>query len=277
LKRILFLLIFLWPISGLTQVTNEESREAARTIGTWLSESTGHYDFLSATPVGPKRAGKKFFIRGYPDMQTASDYGMSQSAIARDDEVTKAYQVLGFNTNNLQKTLTLNRFHLAWNFANRHDFSFSYLSSLDGIKGWGIGYKRVLLQTGVFYLSWRGQYGRAQLEDYFENINYAQDLSASLYLRLFDVYAGIKHSFGYTSFDSPVSQLEISRLYYSSNLNQLSPFYGFWIATSTNSRFSFQMNHLGEEYIYSGKFSLWFDALLPTANNWFRDPRYIKQ
>jgi hypothetical protein len=55
------------------QVTYDESLEAARTIGTWLSKSTGHYDFLSATPVGPKRAGKKFFIRGFPDMQTASD------------------------------------------------------------------------------------------------------------------------------------------------------------------------------------------------------------
>lgn len=259
------------------QVTYDESLEAARTIGSWLSKSTGHYDFLSATPVGPKRAGKKFFIRGYPDMQTASDYGVSYMQVPRDSDVTTAYETLGFETRKMSRTIDLSRFHLAMSFANQHDFTFSYLSSIDGIKGWGVGYKHVLFNYRYFYISHRAQYGRASLTDYFENINVTNDLSMSLYLRQFDIYAGMKHSFGSAQFEAPNASLELPRVYYSTKINELDYFYGFWVATSVNSRIALQVNQLGKEFAMTGKFSLWFDSILPTANNWFRDPRYIKQ
>jgi hypothetical protein len=270
-----FLILFCQNL--LAQVTYEESVEAARIIGTWLSKSTGHYDFLSATPVGPKRAGKKFFIRGTPDMQTASDYGASYMQVSRDENVTTAYETLGFDTSSMSKTIEMNRFHLAISFANKHDLSFSYLTSIDGIKGWGVGYKRVLFQWRYFYISHRMQYGRAKLDDYFESINVDNDLSFSLYLRLFDIYAGVKHSFGQAQFNAPSATLELPTVYYSNAFNELDYFYGAWIATSTNSRFALQVNKFGEEFTYTGKFSLWFDSIFPTANNWFRDPRYIKQ
>ena len=263
--------------SANSQVTYDESVAAARVIGSWLSKSTGHYDFLSATPVGPKRAGTKFFIRGWPATQMASDYGISYSQVARDSEVSDAYEVLGFNTNGVSKTINMNRFHLALNFANKHDFTFSYLSSVDGLKGWGVGYKRVLYQYRYFYLSYRAQYGRSKKEDYFDNINVTNDLSASLYFRVIDFYAGFKHAFGSIDFEAPVPALRLPRIYYSSALNQLDYFYGIAVATSTNSRLNLQLNQFGEEFAISSKFSLWFDSLLPTASNWFRDPRHIKQ
>lgn len=275
--RFFALILFFSCGSVKAQVTYRQSLEAARTIGTWLSKSTGHYDFLSATPVGPKRAGKKFFIRGYPDMQTASDYGLSYMMVNRDNEVTNAYEVLGFNTSNMSDSLGLNRFHLALNADNKHDFTFSYLSSLDGVRGWGLGYKHVLFNYRYFYISHRMQYGRAGLRDYFDNINITNDVSMSLYMRLFDIYAGVKHSFGSSKFETSNAALELPTVYYSSPLAKLDSFYGLWVATSTNSRLSLQINQFGKEFSYSGKFSLWFDSLIPTSDNWFRDPRYIKQ
>lgn len=276
MRTFVLVLFFLsMPLSA--QVTYDQSLDAARTIGSWLSKSTGHYDFQSATPVGPKRAGKEFFLRGFPRLQTASDYGLSYMQVPMDDTVISAYQVLGFDTNNMNRTIEMNRFHLALSFANKHDLSFSYLSSFDGIKGWGIGYKKVLYNYRYFYLSYRAQYGRASLDDYFNNINVNNDLSMSIYLRLIDFYAGVKHSFGSAQFESPNSALELPKVYYSTQVNSLDYFYGLWIATSTNSRISLQVSQFGRELSYTGKFSLWFDSILPTANNWFRDPRYIKQ
>jgi hypothetical protein len=76
---------------------------------------------------------------------------------------------------------------------------------------------------------------------------------------------------------APNAALELPRVYYSTQINELDYFYGAWLATSVNSRLALQVNQFGRELAITGKFSLWFDSILPTANNLFRDPRYIKQ
>ena len=270
-------LLYLLSNSLLAQVTYEESRQASITVGKWLSKSTGHYDFLSATPVATKRGGEHFSIVGSPNIQTASDYGISYTQVPRDNNVTSAYQVLGFDTSDFSHTIDLTRFQLSLGFNHKHDFTFSYLTSTDGISGWGVGYKRVLLDYRHFFFSYRAQYARSKLDAYFDNMSITNDLSASLHFQLIDIYSGVRHSMGRLNFDSSIPQLSLPQVNFFSKLSELEYFYGVVLSTSLNSRLTFQLNQIGEEYSLAGKFSLHFDSLLPTINGWFRDPRYIKQ
>jgi hypothetical protein len=258
------------------QVTVQESQKAAKTIGKWLSKTTGHYDFQSATTVNPKRAGKKFF--GIPDMQMASDYGISYMQAPRTDEVTKAYQTIGADTTNMASSLKLPRVHLNLGFANKHDFNFSYLlPSDDDIQGWGVGYKRVLWQWRYLFLSYRFGYARSSRENYFSATSYVNDLSASIYLRLIDLYAGMRHWSGKVRFDSTIPQLQLQPIEYFSTASEIEPYVGVIAATTTHTRLTLEASSLSDSFSVAGKFSFHFDSLFPTFENWFRDPRYIKQ
>jgi hypothetical protein len=271
----LFLFIFCPRLFA--QVTYEQSRQASVTVGKWLSRSTGHYDFLSATPVGPKRPGKKFFIIGTPAMQTASDYGISYSQAPRDEEVTQSLNTLGFDTRNLSRVLDMHRFHVNLGFANKHDFTFSYLQNMEGLRGWGVGYKRVLYQYRYFYLTGRTQYARSNRENHFDSVAITHDLSASLYFVLVDIYAGARHAAGRVNFESDVPALRLPPVRFFSDISEIEYYYGVAFATTTNTRISFNVNQLGKELAVAGKLSFRFDSLLPSMDNWFRDPRYIRQ
>jgi hypothetical protein len=149
LKRTIFILLITISNLSFAQITYQQPRIASQTIGRWISKSTAHYDFLSATPVGLKRAGDKFFIVGEPAMQRASDYGFSYMQAIRDEEVTDAYQNLGFDTSTMARQIDFTRFHLALGFANRHDFSFSYMRSTESVNGWRIAYKKVFCSERI--------------------------------------------------------------------------------------------------------------------------------
>lgn len=259
-----------------SQVTYDQSKKASRVIGKWLARSSGHYDFLSATSVNPKRAGDRFF--GLPDMQTASDYGISLMNAPRDKEVTEAYRTIGADTSSMERSISLSRLHVNLGFANKHDFSFSYqLPTRDEIQGWGAGYKRVLFTDHIFYLSWRLNYSRSSKENYFESSSLMNDLSISLYLRLIDLYAGVRHWSGKVKFNSSIPELRLPTVEYFSTSDEIEHYFGVLLATTMNTRFTMEANSIGKEYAVAGKFSFHFDSLLPTFNNWFRDPRYIRQ
>jgi len=258
------------------QATVSESQKAAKTIGMWLSKNSGHYDLQSATTINPQRAGKKFF--GIPDMQMASDYGISYMQAPRTHEVTNAYKTIGADTSNMASSLKLARFHLNLGFANKHDFTFSYLlPSDDEIKGWGLGYKRVLARLRYIYFSYRLGYARSSRDDYFSATSYVNDLSLSVYLRLLDVYAGIRHWSGKVRFDSTIPELQLQPIEYFSTASEIEPYFGVIAATTTNTRMTLEASSLGDSYVVTGKFSFHFDSILPTFENWFRDPRLIKQ
>ena len=276
MKRLSIFVTYLLFNPAFAQVTESQSKNAALAIGKWLSKSTGHYDFQSATTVNPKRAGTKFF--GIPDMQTASDYGISLLASPRIDEVTNAYQTIGANTSSMEDVLWIPRFHVNWGFDNKHDITFSYImANSNEITGWGLGYKRVIGKTNYLYLTYRLNYARSQREDYFENTSVMNDLSVSLYLRLIDFYLGVRHWAGKVSFQSTNPALALPDVYYFSTASEIEHYFGVIGALTTNSRLTLEANSLGEDYAIAGKLSLHFDSLLPTLNNWFRDPRYIKQ
>jgi hypothetical protein len=275
-EKLSFLIVIFIVTPALGQVTEAQSKKASKVIGTWLSKSTGHYDFLSATTVNPKRAGDKFF--GIPDMQMASDYGLSLMDAPRDDKVTEAYETIGAETSSMDQSLRIPRFHLNLGFANKHDFTFSYLlPNPDEISGWGLGYKRVIGKTNYFYLTYRLNYSRSHRENYFENRSVMNDLSFSLYLRLIDFYGGIRHWAGKVSFDSTIPALELPEVHYFGTASEIEHYFGVIAALTTNSRLTIEANSLGGKYAVAGKLSFHFDSLLPTFNNWFRDPRYIKQ
>jgi hypothetical protein len=273
---ILNLALLLCPIAR-AQITYQESRNASIIIGKWLSKSTGHYDFYSATSVATKRAGKKFF--GIPDLQMASEFGVSQMQAPRDEDVTKAYEVIGADTSNMSNSLSLTRFHVNLGFANQHDFTFSYLTSpIDQIKGWGLGYKHVLAHQGYGYLSYRLHYARAERDNYFTSNSYTNDLAVSLYLRLVDIYVGFRHWSGKVDFNSTVPELKLPEVNYFSTASEIEHYYGIILALTTNSRFTMEANSLGKQKSIIGKLSFHFDSLVPTTDSgWFRDPRYIKQ
>ena len=272
------LLIFytlLWA-SADAQVTEQQSRKASRVIADWLIKSSGHYDFQSATTVNPMRAGSKFF--GLPDLQMASDYGISYFAVPRTQGVTEAYETMGADTSQMKETLGLSRLHVNFGFANKYDFTFSYhLPTADKIQGWGVGHKRVLIQEGPFFLSYRLNYARSSREDYFSSYSFTNDLSVSLYLRLLDFYAGLRHWAGKVYFQSSTPALRLPAVDYFGTASEIAHYFGIIAATTTNSRVNFEANSMGKTYALSAKFSFHFDSLLPTMNNWFRDPRYIKQ
>jgi hypothetical protein len=258
------------------QVTEQESRKAAKTIGMWLSKTTGHYDLQSATTVNPKRAGDKFF--GIPDVQMASDYGISYMQAPRTDDVTNAFKTIGADTSNMASTVKLPRFHLNLGFANKHDFALSYLlPGPDEINGWGLGYKRVLWRMRYLYFSYRFGYARSSRDDYFTATSYVNDLSASLYLRLIDIYTGVRHWSGKVKFESPVPELQLQPIEYFSTASEIEPYVGIIAAMTIHSRLTLEVSSLSESYSVTGKFSFHFDSLFPSFENWFRDPRYIKQ
>lgn len=278
-KSLLFILFFtqsFFCLNSFAQVSFEDSKAASITIGKWIAKSTGHYDFLSATSVAVKRAGSKFF--GKPDLQMASEYGFSYSQAPRSDEVTAAYQTIGADVSSMNDSLSLTRFHLNLGFENKHDFSLSYLTSpTDRVKGWGIGYKRVLATNHYLYLTYRLHYSNAEHEQTFKAQSLSNDLSASLYLRLIDIYVGARHWSGKVRFNSEVQQLQLPDVEFFSDTSELETYYGLMIASSTNSRLSVEGNTLAGEKMITAKFSLRFNSLLPTRGGWFRDPRHIKQ
>ncbi len=275
---LIFITLLFFSSLGRAEITLEESKQAAEVIGKWFSKATGHYDFLSATPVAPKRAGKKFMITIAPDMQMASDYGVSYMQVPRDDKVTAAYEKLGIDTSTMAKSLGLSRLHINLGFDNKHDFTFSYLATLDKkFSGWGGGYKRVLYQLGVFYFSYRLQYSRSEREEYYFHEGVTNDFSASLYLRLIDIYGGVRHSIGKVKFKSSIPELQLPDVKFISPVNELEYFYGVSIATSKNTRLCLQGTKLGNEVAVAAKLSFHFDSLLPSGEGWFDDPRYIKQ
>lgn len=260
-----------------TAVTFDESRAASTVIGKWLSRSTGHFDFYSATPVAPKRAGERFMITVVPSKQFASDYGLSYQQITRDQNVNGAYQTLGFNTDEFSKTIELSRIHANFGITNKYDLTLSYLFSPDKISGWGVGFKNVLFNYRHLYFSHRIQAGHSKLEAYFDNWVMVNDLSMSLYFTLVDFYGGVRHSAGKVRFYSAISALNLPPINYVSSLSELEYFYGVVLAPSFNTRLTFQANKNGEELSLGAKFSFHFDSILPSASGWFKDPRYIKQ
>lgn len=275
--RIIACLILFISARSYAIVTADESRAASETIGKWLSRSTGHFDFYSATPVAPKRAGDKFMITIAPNKQYASDYGVSFQQIKRDQKVTQAYETLGFNTDQFSKTINFTRIHANFGITNDYDFTLSYLMSSDDISGWGVGLKQLLIKYRYFYLSHRIQVAHSKLPNYFDNWVLVNDLSMSLYFTLIDFYTGIRHSAGRVRFFSSLSDLSLPPFNYIAGLSDLEVYYGLVFATSYNTRLTLQANKNGEEFSYGLKFSFHFDSLLPTATDWFKDPRYIKQ
>lgn len=276
MKKLSLLFLIFVLTSAYGQVTEAQSKKSSQIIGKWLSKSTGHYDFQSATTVNPKRAGSKFF--GIPDMQMASDYGISLMDAPRSDEVTNAYETIGADTSDMDRSLRIPRFHANWGFANRHDLTFSYLmSNPDDITGWGLGYKRVIGRTNYVYLTYRLNYSRSARENYFNNRSFTNDLSLSLYLRLIDFYVGVRHWAGKVSFDATIPALELPEVEYFSTASEIEHYFGLIAALTTNTRLTLEANSLGDRYAVAGKLSLHFDSLFPTFNSWFRDPRYIKQ
>lgn len=272
------LLSFFWGATALAELTFEESRKAATTIGKWLSKSSAHFDYLPASPIAPKRAGETFFVRGSKaPLQTASDYGLSMAEVPIDNDVSRAYQLMGFAPNEIARTIYLDRVHLGWGLGNLTDFTLSYFHSTDGMRGWGAGLKRVFSSDGRYYFSYRLQYGRSQLDNYFENISINQDVIASYYLRLIDLYAGIRHSYGKISFESSRQELKLPTAEFFGTVSELELFYGITIATTLNTRITLQSNQVGGAFSWAAKFSLHFDSLLPTMTRWFGDPRALKQ
>lgn len=277
IKFIVLLLIILELKSALAQVTSADSTRASTVIAKWLSKSTGHYDFLSATTVNPKQKGRRFF--GIPNMQMASDYGISYMESPRDQNVTNAYDTIGADTTDMKRALQIPRFHLALGFANKHDFTFSYiLPQIDEVKGWGIGYKRVLWQHAhTLFFSYRANYSQSSKAEYFKSTSLMNDLSISIYLRLVDLYAGVRHWTGRVNFESSIPELQLPEVEYFSKASEIERYFGLIAATTTNTRFTLEANTIGRKYAVGAKFSFHFDSIFPTMDNLFRDPRYIQQ
>jgi hypothetical protein len=261
--------------SSFASRTYEESKSAATTIGKWISSSASHYELISATPLGPRRAGKKFFVKTAP-LQMASDYGISFMRAPTSDDLKDAYRTLGFDTSAMARALYLTRLHAAWSFGNAHDFSYSYLLSKD-LSGWGLGYKRVFHQAGPRYFSYRIGYSHTERENWYRGDQIATEVAASLYMRLVDFYGGLRHVFGRVEFQSSVPELRLPAISYFAGLEDLEYFLGVVLATSVNTRMTFQMNLVREELKVAGKFSFRFDELYPTSGNWLKDPRALKQ
>jgi hypothetical protein len=82
---------------------------------------------------------------------------------------------------------------------------------------------------------------------------------------------------GEISFQSDIPSLQLPEAKFGNDQIKLESFYGIVIATSVNSRLAIQANKWDQDYSIAAKFSLRFDSLFPTANNWLKDPRYLKQ
>lgn len=251
---------------------------ASEAIGKWLIKSTSHNDFTSASPLSPKRAGSRFMITEMPPMQFASDYGFSMSRAPLDAKVIAAYGVIGTPASALPKYMELNRFHLGFGLGTLNDITASYLMAQDStLRGWGIGYKRILWRAGPFFFSYRIQYSQSERADFFKQQSISNDFSCSMYLVLLDVYGGVRHTMGKINFNSPIPQLTLPEIKYFSKVDELEYFYGITAALSTRIRLTIQGNKVGDEYSIGAKFSLRFHSLFPQLGSLFVDPRYIKQ
>lgn len=253
--------------------TEDQSINASTKIGRWLSRSTSHYDFVSATPVGPLRSGRKFFVRSKP-LQMASDYGVSYSEVPITSDIKQAYQAFGIPTTNLGGTWRLSRLHAIWSFANTHDFSYSWLYS-DQLTAWGLAYKYVFDQLGPYYFSYRFGFSNAQKHNFYSGQEISNEVSASWYLIVADFYVGARHTFGQGQFSSDVAALSLPRFTYISPFHEIQYYIGATLAPSTHTRINLQIGYSNQETYITGKFSFRFDELYPTMENWFRDPRYL--
>jgi hypothetical protein len=276
-KLFLFLAFFLGSKAS-ADLTYEESRRAAMEIGKWLSKSCSHFDFTSASPISPKRAAESMFLKNFKiPVQKASDYGFSISETPITPDALNAYRLFGYAESDIPKTLYLDRLHLNWGIGNTTDFTFSYFHSAEGVRGWGAAVKRILQKENRYYLSYRVQIGRAQLNNYFDNISINQDLMASYYLRLVDLYVGLRHTYGKVNFEASKKELQIPPAEFFSAMDEIDLFYGIVFATTYNTRLTLQGLHGDGVFSWSAKFSFHFDSLTPTDTNWFGDPRAIKQ
>jgi hypothetical protein len=159
---------------------------------------------------------------------------------------------------------------------NKYDLTFSYAMSQDGIKAYGIGFKRQLIRFQIFSLAYRIQLSQSSYQNNFKLYSITNDLSMGLYFKLIDFYAGIKHYAGSVNFYSRTSALKIPRINFISNEKELDYFYGVVLAPTYAIRLTFQIDKQLTETIFSAKFSLHFYSLLPSFRNWFKDPRYIR-
>lgn len=275
LKIISVSLILIFGGFANAQTSFSDSKRASAVIGQFFSETTRHKDFLSASPVGQQRSGEVMFVHEQP-IQYASDYGVSFESVPYSRAVLNSYRTLGIATGGLAKSIDVPRAHLALNFANRFDLTASYILS-DEFSGWGFGLKSVLYREGAFFFSHRIHYSRSERTNYFENQSFTNEFQASLYYRLFDWYAGVSHSMGKVEFRSTVPALRLPEVSYLADLSQLQFFYGVTVASTTNTRVTLQANHSQSDFWVSAKLSLHFDSLFPTWNDWFADPRRIKQ
>lgn len=263
---------------ALTQTQYDDYRNASIVIGKWLSKSTSHNDMLSGTPVSTQRQGDKFMIAEGPATQFASDYGFSVMHAPLDSKVNDAYEVIGANKSSLPKYLELERFHVALGVGNRDDLTASFLTTQDfTLTGWGVGYKRVLVYYGPFFLSYRGQYSRSQRDNFFEQQSFTNDLSGSIYLLFLDLYAGVRHTIGIIKFSSNDPSLALPKITYFSKLSELEYFYGMSLTLTTKIRLAVQANKVNDDYAIAAKLSFHFNSLLPEFDNLFSDPRHLKR
>lgn len=273
----LIYLIFLQvSVLGQSTVTRQQSIAAAEVVGRWLTNVTGPADYYSATPVAPRRAGKKFFITKEPAKQYASDYGFSTHYAPVSNQVKSAYQVLGQDANSFASELQLNRVNLAFGIHNIYDVFLNYLYATGGISGFGVGYKKQIYNFGPLYLAYRFQYGQSKVQNYFTGQQFTTDFSASLYFRLVDIYAGIRHSFGRYNFETPIRPLQLPENDYFDQVEDLEAFYGLTLALTTGLRLSLIMANKRNSMDYGAKISFHFDSIVPYSKKPFRDPRYIK-
>ena len=256
--------------------TRDESIQAATIVGKWLTRLSTHHDFLSATPIAVKRAGTKFMIVEKPSTQFASDYGFSYQRAEFSERINRAYKSLGINTSNFPDAMTTNRFHLNLGMSNKYDLMLSLLTSNGGLSGWGIGTKIQIFRFSVFSFAYRLSYAQSSIPDYFEMKSISNDLSVGLYFRLIDIYAGIRHTSGRVEFATSISTLQVPKIEYFDNTEELEYYYGVILGTTLNTRLTLQVNKSMEEEMLGIKFSFHFDSLFPTLNNWFKDPRYMK-
>jgi hypothetical protein len=280
----IFFTIFCWNILysnkcfAITDTQYNDYKNASITIGKWLSKSTSHNDFLSSTPLATKRAGLKFMIAKEPDDQYSSDYGMSLMHAPLDSKVVAAYGVIGANTANLPKYLELERIHIGLGLGNKNDITASFVTTQDmTLTGFGVGYKHVIYNNGPFYFSYRAQYSRSQRDNFFSQQSLTNDVSASVFLLLFDVYGGVRHTTGMIKFNATTPELALPEVKYFSNVSELEYFYGAEMALTTKIRAAIQANKIGDDYSIAGKLSFHFNSLVPDMSNPFVDPRRLKR
>lgn len=263
---------------AVTQTQFNDYKDASIVIGKWLSKSTSHNDILSGTPISTKRQGNQFMIAEGPATQYASDYGFSIMRSPLDSKIISAYEVIGANTATLPKYLELNRFHVGLGIGNKDDITASFIATQDmTLTGWGAGYKRVIAYHGPFFMSYRGQYSRTKRDNFFTQQSFTNDISGSVYLLFFDIYAGVRHTVGIINFAASDPTLVLPKVTYFSKLSELEYFYGISMALTTKLRLGIQANKVDDDYSIAAKLSFHFNSLLPEMDNLFSDPRHLQR